>query len=161
MILLCLVILVWYLQQENQLFNGTPQFKYCANMVTNKKTRQADKTKTLSYDMEIVIRMPVTEKFVKRLFCDVLRSSTVMWNSTFLGNFLLILDDGDRVTKGPHLLTSLSKLQKVHEFRAVYEKDPNNKDGVAKAGKHIGNRTATCYNSTPASSWTCTLWNRS
>jgi len=93
----------------------------------SRKIQQPVTTKSLSDDMEIVIRLTVTEKFVNRIFCDVLRSSTVMWNSTLLGNFLFILSESDRAVKGPHLLQSLSALDTVHRFRAVYQKEPNNK----------------------------------
>jgi len=134
---LCFVLFVRFLSQKNtQIFDKT------ANLFmdhSRKVPQHANETtKTLRTNMEVVIRMPVAEKFIKRIFCDVLRSSSIMWNSTLLGDFLLILDESDRAERGPHLMKSLSTLQPVHKFRIVYEKEPNNKNGILKAGKQMG-----------------------
>ena len=87
---------------------------------TKEKIRHPDLT-NLYGNVELTVRLAVTNELVLRFLCSLLRSAVVFWNPSY-GDVLLILDEEDRPKQ--QIQNQLSQLELPFQFRQVYEDRP-------------------------------------
>ena len=84
-------------------------------------------------NVELTVRMALTEELLTRFFCSLLRSTVLFWNHNY-GDILLILNEEDR-SKQTQLQQNLDDLDLPFRFRIVYEDRPKKEESFKRLAR--------------------------